>query len=124
MSVSAAASGRGSDAAKQTAVEHNYFPISSDTLNPDVLTDFRVYLKRGKHYVLYTKEREHFSERLKQRLMDNGIQTVYIPYDQQALYEDYVVENFEWILNDTSIPLDVRSKVFLDGKLTHLQNMS
>ncbi|MCF8107594.1 MAG: HD domain-containing protein [Desulfohalobiaceae bacterium] len=114
MSVSAAASGRGSDAAKQTAADHNYFPISPDTLNPDVLTDFRVYLKRGKHYVLYTKEREHFSERLKQRLMDNGIQTVYIPYDQQALYEDYVVENFEWILNDTSIPLNVRSKVFLD----------
>ena len=113
MSIASAASG-GSGSEKQTTSEHNYFPISPDTLNPSVLTDFRVYLKRGKHYVLYTKEREHFSERLKKRLMDNGIQTVYIPYDQQALYEEYVVENFEWILKDTSIPLNVRSKVFLD----------
>ncbi|MCF8038664.1 MAG: HD-GYP domain-containing protein [Desulfohalobiaceae bacterium] len=94
--------------------ESNYFPISPETLNPNALTDFKVYLRHGNHYVLYTKEREQFSEHLKKKLIENGIGTVYIPYDQQDSYESYVFDNFEWILNDTAIPLDVRSKVFLD----------
>ncbi|MFW6055102.1 MAG: HD-GYP domain-containing protein [Thermodesulfobacteriota bacterium] len=94
--------------------ENNYFPISPEMLNPHVLTDFKVYLKHGNRYVLYTKEREEFSEHLKKKLVDNGIETVYIPFDQQASYESYVFDNFEWILSDSEIPLDVRSKVFLE----------
>lgn len=102
------------DVEKKISEEGNYFPVSPDTLNPDVLTDFRVYLQRGRHYVFFTKERQHFSEALKKRLLDNGIQTVYDPYHQQALYETYVFENLEWILNDATISMDVKSQVFLD----------
>lgn len=112
------------DVEKKISEEGNYFPVSPDTLNPDVLTDFRVYLQRGKHYVLFTKERQHFSEALKKRLLDNGIQTVYVPYHQQALYETYVFENLEWILNDATISMDVKSQVFLDTTNKELHHVS
>ncbi len=95
--------------------ELNYFPVSPDTLNPNVLTDFQVYLKRGRRFVLYTKEREYFSEERKKRLVDNGVDTVYIPYDQQQAYEAYVFDNLEWILGDAGIPVDVRCRVFMDA---------
>lgn len=94
--------------------EGNYFPVSPDTLNPNALTDFQVYLKRGSRYVLYTRERQYFSHELKQRLVENGIDTVYIPYDQQPSYESYMLDNLEWILNDPEISVNVRSRVFLD----------
>lgn len=95
-------------------LDNNYFPVSPDTLNPNALTDFQVFLKRGGHYVLYTKEREYFSENLKRRLIENGIQSVYIPYHQQAFYESYVLENLEWILNDNTTPIEIRSRIFID----------
>ncbi|MGM0454317.1 MAG: HD-GYP domain-containing protein [Thermodesulfobacteriota bacterium] len=94
--------------------DENYFPISPDTLNPDALTDFQVYLRRNGRYVLFTRERQYFSESLKQRLVDNDIHTVYIPYHQQAGYESYLFDNLEWILKDPQIPVEVRSRVFLD----------
>ena len=101
----------------------SYFPVSPDTLNPRALTDFQVYLKRGSRYVLYTKEREFFSHSLKQRLVENGIDTVYIPYHQQACYESYIKDNLEWILNDASISLEVRSRVFFDITLNQVKDI-
>lgn len=92
----------------------NYFPVSPDTLNPNALTDFQVYLRRSGRYVLYTKERRYFSRSLKDRLVENGIDTVYIPYHQQAAYESYIIDNLEWILSDPEVPVDVRTQVFLE----------
>lgn len=96
------------------APAENYFPISADTLNPEALTDFQVYLRRNDRFILYTKEREQFSQELKNRLIENGIDTVYVPYHQQASYESYVFNNLEFILNDPAIPVSTRSRVFLD----------
>ncbi len=111
-------SGGGLDAAgdRESALMpgENYFPISPDTLNPDALTDFQVYLRRGGRFILYTKEREHFSHERKERLVENGIDTVYIPYHQQSSYENYVFDNLEYILRDDNIPIEVRSRAFLD----------
>jgi HD-GYP domain-containing protein (c-di-GMP phosphodiesterase class II) len=93
--------------------DENYFPVCPDTLNPHALTDFQVYLKRGQRYVLYTRERQYFSQKLKQRLVENGINTVYIPYHQRPSYDAYMIENLEWILNDPEVPVSVRSKAFM-----------
>ncbi|MGM0611841.1 MAG: HD-GYP domain-containing protein [Thermodesulfobacteriota bacterium] len=92
----------------------DFFPVSPDTLKTDTRTDFPVYLKRGGRYVLYTKARKYFSRNLKDRLVQNGIDTVYIPLQQQASYETYVMENLEEILNNPEISAEVRSKVFLN----------
>ncbi|MBS3810126.1 MAG: HD domain-containing protein [Desulfobacterales bacterium] len=97
-----------------TTLQDSYFPVSPDMLNPHALTDFRVYLKRGGRYVLYTRERQYFSRSLKQRLVENGIDTVYIPYNQRASYESYIMDNLDWILNDPEVPIEARSRAFLD----------
>ncbi len=104
----------GDDGESVLAPGDNYFPVSPDTLNPDSLTDFQVYLRRGGRFVLYTKERERFSHERKERLVESGIDTVYIPYHQQSSYENYVFDNLEYILRDETIPIKVRSRVFLD----------
>lgn len=102
------------EAKSRLSPDENYFPVSPDTLNPNALTDFQVYLKRGSRYVLFTRERQYFTEALRERLVANGIETVYVPWHQQGAYESYVFDNLEWILGDAEIPLEVRSKVFLD----------
>ena len=92
----------------------DFFPVSPDTLNPDARTDFPVYLRRGGRYVLYTNARDYFSRDLKERLVQNGIDTVYIPLQQQTAYASYIKEHLEGILNNPEISEEVRSKIFLD----------
>lgn len=101
----------------------NFFPVSPDTLKPDTRTDFPIYLKRGGRYVLYTKAGKYFSRNLKDRLVQNGIDTVYIPLDQHSSYESYVMENLEEILNNPEISAEVRSKVFLDTTASRVKEI-
>lgn len=102
------------DSASLVSDDGYYFSVSTDTLNPDTNTGFPIYLKRGSRYVLYASAHDLFTLDLKQRLVQSGIETVYIPLDNQASYESYVIENLEDILNNPEIPDDVRTKVFLD----------
>ncbi len=94
--------------------DQNYFPVSLFVLQPDIVHNFEVYLKQGERFVLYTKEKEEFSEDLKQRLYDNGIETVYVPYTQQDVFENHMLHNLGNILDNEEIPNQVRSQVFLD----------
>lgn len=94
--------------------DSNYFSVSLFVLQPEIVHDFRVYLKQGDRYVLYTKEKETFSESLKERLYNNGIETVYIPYTQQENYENYMFKNLGKILDNDQIPNNVRSQILLD----------
>src|SRR6056297_1198099 len=94
--------------------DSNYFSVSLFVLQPEIVHDFRVYLKQGDRYVLYTKEKETFSESLKERLYNNGIETVYIPYTQQENYENYMFKNLGKILDNDQIPNNVHSQILLD----------
>jgi len=91
-----------------------YFPISPAVLCPETTTEFQVYLKHGQEFVLYTRERERYTPELKQKLVDNGVETVYVPSSQRLLYEAYLLDNLGMILEDSSIPVRIRSRVFLD----------
>ena len=103
--------------------EEQYFPICPAVLNPDMLTDFRVYLKQNGRYVLYTLERQRFTQNLKKRLVNNGITTVYVPNYQQEEYDKYIFENLNTILNNPDIDQDVRSQVLLETSAKQMQRL-
>jgi len=103
--------------------EERYFPISPLILRPDTASDFRVYLKQGTSFVLYTREKEQYTQKLKQKLFEFGIETVYVPKEQSEAYESYVENNFEAILNDSSIPLKERSRIFYSRSLDVVQGL-
>ena len=103
--------------------ENNYFPISPAVLNPDMITDFRVYLRQQDRFVLYTRERQRFTRALKDKLLRNGIELVYVPYHQQDRYDQYVFDNLGSILDNNEIEIDVRSQVFLETSSKHVQQI-
>lgn len=103
--------------------EDNYFPICPAILNPEIITDFRVYLKQNNRFVLYTLERQLFTQELKNRLVENGIETVYIPNHQQENYDRYVLDNLSSILSNDEIEEDVRSKVLIDTSTKEMKKI-
>lgn len=103
--------------------DERYFPICPAILHADMLTDFRVYLKQSNRFVLYTLERQRFTRELKQRLVNNGITTVYVPRHQQENYDQYIFENLSNILNNPEIDEEARSQVLLDTSAKQMQRL-
>ena len=104
-------------------IDNHYFAICPAILNPEIITDFRVYLKQNDRFVLYTLERQRFTQELKNRLVENGIETVYIPNHQQENYDRYIFENLESILANNEIDEGVRSKVLLDTSTKEMKKI-
>jgi HD-GYP domain-containing protein (c-di-GMP phosphodiesterase class II) len=107
----------------ESSSKQQFFPISTLILRTDTSSDFKVYLYNNNQYVLYTNERDLFSKHLKQKLYDNGIEQVYVPYNQKKEYDEYVSQNFATILNDSDIPAKERSRVFLDASNNMVQEI-
>ncbi|MGM0539893.1 MAG: HD-GYP domain-containing protein [Thermodesulfobacteriota bacterium] len=107
----------------QDGCDGHYFPICPAILNPEVITDFRVYLKQNDRFVLYTLERQRFTQELKNRLVENGIETVYILNHQQENYDRYVLENLGSILANDEIDEGLRSKVLIDTSTKEMKKI-
>ncbi|MEN6441012.1 MAG: HD domain-containing phosphohydrolase [Syntrophobacter sp.] len=90
-------------------VEEAYYPISPFMVFPEAYGEFRVYLKRGKHYFLLTCQADQFNQKQKEVLSENGIQEVYIHISEKNNYEEYLRDNLAEILLNGDIPLQVRS---------------
>jgi hypothetical protein len=86
-----------------------YFPISPFMIFPEAYGEFAVYLRKGRGFILFTRQGEQFTGEHKATLHQNGVQEVYIRSSQKPDYYRYIDEHLGTILTDESIPLSVRS---------------
>jgi len=105
------------------AKEELYFPISPFMIFPEAYGDFSIYVKKGKHFVLYSRKGELFTERHKTILYENGVEEVYIRSTQRPGFDDYVEQNLARVLLDDAIPIPVRSKVFYCASKTLIKDI-
>jgi len=110
---------------KQNAAdaEVRYFPISPFMIFPEAYGDFSIYLKKGKHFLLYTRKGEQYTERHKATLYENGIEEVYIRTTQKESYQEYLQHNLGNVLMKDNIPMSVRSNVFYHATSTTIQDV-
>ncbi|WP_027184661.1 HD-GYP domain-containing protein [Desulfovibrio inopinatus] len=100
-------------------VKEPYLPISPHLIFPERLGNFEVYVRRGSNYVLFTKERERFDERIKTKLYDLGVEEVFIKGSQKKAFDQYVRVNLGQILENESIPMEDRAEILHDVS-THM----
>lgn len=110
---------------RETASEsqERYFPISPFMIFPEAYGDFSIYVKKGKHYLLYTRRGEMFSERHKTVLYENGIEEVFIRTTQRVNYQEYLEQNLGQVLMKDSIPMLVRSNVFYQATTSTIREV-
>jgi HD-GYP domain-containing protein (c-di-GMP phosphodiesterase class II) len=95
--------------------EGSFFPISPLMIMPDTLGDFAVYIKRENGLQsLYCGKDSVFTKQHMERLHDNGIQNIYIETSEKTNFESYTKQYLGKILNNETIPIEQRGKVFLD----------
>lgn len=96
-------------------IEKSFFPISPLMIMPDTLGDFAIYIKRDNGlYALYCGKNNVFTKQHMERLHDNGKREIYIETSEKNNYESYTKKYLGKILNNEKIPIEQRSKVFLD----------
>ncbi len=96
---------------KQTAPrDEDYFPVSALTIMPNTSGQFDLYLKRKGGYLLYAHKGDIFNnERLAQVL---ELTEFYVHREHRFEYENYLARNLGDLLQNESVPIKERAKVF------------
>lgn len=99
-------------AQKKDFSDGDFFAASPLMIFPDTQGDFRVYLKIGGKYVLYSNAKTTFTEDHRQRLYNNGVEEIFVLTEQKVAYDEYVERNLGEILQNDNMPIRERAKVF------------
>ena len=97
-------------------------PISPIALRTDTTVGCDIILAKTfieVRFVLYCKSDAVFDEAKKSMLLAQRIKSLFIKKEEQKVFLDYLENNFQLILTDTSIPPDERSKI-VHGAATNL----
>ena len=83
--------------------EQKFLPIYLDSLRVDSVLDFDLFIQVNSQLVLYRSADLPFTERTRQKLLDNRIDRLYITNENRNKYQIYIEQNLDKILEDTSI---------------------
>lgn len=84
-------------------VEQKFLPIYLDSLRVDSVLDFDLYIKVNNQLVLYRSADLPFTERTRQKLIDNRVERLFITNENRANYQIYIEKNLDKILTDNRI---------------------
>lgn len=102
------------DTTKNGRGRDEFFPVSPLMLFPEAMGRFSVYLRQQGGYVLYTSAGETFTEAHRKRLHDMGVEEIFVESSDREQFDQYVAANLGRILQDESIVLADRSRIFVD----------
>tara|TARA_B100000959_G_scaffold48707_1_gene50073 strand:- start:28 stop:537 length:510 start_codon:yes stop_codon:yes gene_type:complete len=104
-------------------ISPDYMPISPRALRTDTTVGCDIYILAKTsievRFVLYCKPDAVFDVAKKSMLLAQRIKSLFIKKEEQKVFLDYLENNFQLILTDTSIPPDERSKI-VHGAATNL----
>jgi putative nucleotidyltransferase with HDIG domain len=93
----------------------DYMPISPSSLRTNTTVGCDIYLLAKTtveiRFVLYCRADAVFDEAKKATLVAQRIKSLFIKKEEQQTFYDYLENNFQHIVTDTSIPPDERTKI-------------
>ena len=96
-------------------ISPDYLPISPSSLRTNTMVGCNIYLLAKTtaevRFVLYCRGDAVFDEAKKNMLVAQKIKSLFIKKEKQKVYFDYLENNFQHIVSDTSIPTDERTKI-------------
>ncbi|MCK5124854.1 MAG: HD domain-containing protein [candidate division Zixibacteria bacterium] len=102
-------------ASKSSTVQDKYLPIYLDALRIDSIVDFDLYLKIGRDLILYRASDLPFTDRTRHTLLENNVETLFVPTSEREQYQNYIESNISMILNDQSISTETKSGIIYDS---------
>jgi HD-GYP domain-containing protein (c-di-GMP phosphodiesterase class II) len=94
--------------------EQKYIAIHLDSLRVDSVLDFDLFINVNNTLVLYRSADLAFTERTRQKLMENKVDRLYITNDNKGKYQRYIEKNLGRILNDPQIVEEKKAGILYD----------
>ena len=92
-----------------------YLPIYLDSMRPDTVPEFDLYLDQGGAMVLYRSSSAPFTEQNRQSLLDNNISRLYVSMSDRHAYQLYLESNLSEIVHDSTIAESIRAGIVYDS---------
>jgi putative nucleotidyltransferase with HDIG domain len=92
-----------SSTAIKNRTEQKYLPIYLESLRVDSVLDFDLYIDVNHQLVLYRSTDLPFTERTRQKLVENKVERLYVAFENRRKYQRYIEENLDKILADPEI---------------------
>ncbi len=80
-----------------------YMPIYLESIRVDSVLDFNLHIDVNGQMVLYRSSDMPFTERTRQKLLDNRVDRLFITDDTKGQYQKYIEKNLDKILADPSV---------------------
>ncbi|MFO8006605.1 MAG: HD domain-containing phosphohydrolase [Candidatus Brocadiia bacterium] len=83
-----------------------YLPVHLAVMQPGTLApvDLHIHVGPPAEYILYKKARDELREEIRERLLQHGVQMLYIRETDEDKYQDYVEHNLSAIIRDDLMP--------------------
>ncbi|MEP0828019.1 MAG: HD domain-containing protein, partial [bacterium] len=94
--------------------ETKYLPIYLESLRVDTILNFDLYIKISGEMVLYRSADLPFTERTRQKLLDNKVSRLYVNSKAKAKYQKYIEQNLDKILLDKEIPEEKKAGILYE----------
>ena len=102
---------------ENTVAQDEFMPVPLSTLQADTATGFDLYLRveADAQYTLYRDKNLPFTNELKRRLVDNGVEELYLPLSQQKEYVRYVESVVGAVMEDNAVDATERTRIYYDA---------
>ncbi len=94
--------------------EQQFIPIYLDCLRVDSILDFDLFLRINSGMVLYRSADLPFTERTRQRLLENKVDRLYVKGEAKGNYQRYIEQNLDKVLVDPHIPEKKKASILYE----------
>jgi putative nucleotidyltransferase with HDIG domain len=94
--------------------EQKYMAIYLDSIRVDSILDFDLYINVNNTLVLYRSADLPFTERTRQKLLENKVERLYITSENRSKYQRYIEKNLSVILSDPTIQEEKKAGILYD----------
>ncbi len=103
-----------SSLATKSKVNKPFIPIYLDSLRIDTVLDFDLYIKVNRSLVLYRSADLPFTDRTRQKLLENNVERLYITTESRAKYQQYMEKNLGKVLADPNIEEEKKAGILYE----------
>jgi putative nucleotidyltransferase with HDIG domain len=110
-------------AAPALAGQSDFMPIEVASLRVDKLLNFDLYIHTGRELILYRSKSLTFTENSRAKLLENKVETIYIPAKAREAYHKYIEENLREVLADPEIPEPKKATILYNSSKLLIQDV-
>ena len=87
----------------RTRTDHKFVPIYLDSIRIDSVLNFDLYLHVNNQLVLYRSANLAFTDRTRQKLLENRVDRLWVAQEDRHHYQRYIEQNLPKILTDPTV---------------------